>query len=82
MDMVVSAKKNCTTHIMFFLGTSCFKGTISQQVQEGIKLFQVPLRHVVYALPEPFEKEVEHLQEQQIIMPLLMRQLNGVTVSW
>ena len=48
----------------------CFKGTLSVKVKDNAKPYQMPLRHIAYALQEPFRKELERLQEQQIIAPL------------
>ena len=44
-----------------FTGIWCFKDIFSLQVKNDMKLYQVPPRHVVYALQEPFKKELEQL---------------------
>ena len=40
-------------------GIGCFKGTLSLQLKPDSKLYQVPPRHVVYALQKPFKEELE-----------------------
>ena len=51
-------------------GIGCFKGTFSLQLKPDSKMYQVPPRHVVYALQIPFKEELEHLQRMDIITPL------------
>ena len=53
-----------------FNGIGCFKGTFSLQLKPDSKLYQVPPRHVAYALQKPFKEELQHLQELDIIAPL------------
>ena len=53
-----------------FNGIGCFKGTFSLQHKPDSKLYQVPLRHVAYALQKPFKEELECLQKMDIIIPL------------
>ena len=48
----------------------CFKGTFSLQLKPDSKLYQAPLKHVVYALQKSFKEELEHLQKMDIITPL------------
>ena len=52
-----------------FTGIRCFKSTFLLKVKEDTKLYQVPPRHVAYALQEPFQNR-EGLDEQQILVPL------------
>ena len=40
-------------------GIGCFKGTFSFQLKCNRKPYQVPLRHVAYALQKPFKEELE-----------------------
>ena len=51
-------------------GIGCFDGMFSLQVKSGSKPYQVPLRHMAYALQKPFKEELERLQQQDIIKPL------------
>ena len=53
-----------------FNGIGCFKGTFSLQLKLDSKPYQVPPRHVAYALQKLFKEELEHLQELDIIVPL------------
>ena len=53
-----------------FNGIECFKGTFSLQIKDDAKPYQALLRHVVYALNDPFKKELERLQDHQILTPL------------
>ena len=53
-----------------FNGIGCFKGTFSLQLKPDSKPYQVPPRHVVYALQKPFKKELDWLQKMDIITPL------------
>ena len=53
MDMVASAKiqkELHDTYIDVFSAIGVLQGKISLQVMEGTKAYQVPLRHVAYAL--------------------------------
>ena len=51
-------------------GIECFNGTFSLQLKPDIKPYQVPPRHVAYALQKPFKEELDHLQKMDIITPL------------
>ena len=53
-----------------FNDIGCFEGTFSLQFKPDSKPYQVPPRHVAYALQKPFKEELEHLQELDIIAPL------------
>ena len=53
-----------------FNGIGCFKGTFSLHLKPDSKPYQVPPRHVVYALQKPFKEELEPLQKMDIITPL------------
>ena len=53
-----------------FNGIGCFEGTFSLQLKPDSKPYQVPPRHVAYALQKLFKEELEHLQEFDIIAPL------------
>ena len=53
-----------------FNGIGCFKGTFSLQLKPNSKPYQVPPRCMAYALQKLFKKELEHLQELDIIAPL------------
>ena len=53
-----------------FHGIGCFKGTFCLQLKPDSKPYQVPPRHVAYALQKPFKEELEHLQKMDIITPL------------
>ena len=44
-----------------FNGIGCFEGTFSLQLKPDSKPYQVPPRHVAYALQKPFKEELEHL---------------------
>ena len=61
-----------------FSQLGCFDGTFSLQVKPDSKLNQKPLRHVAYALQNPFREELEQLQQQDIIAPLGMDE----TTEW
>ena len=52
-----------------FNGIWYFEGTFSLQLKLHSKPYQAPPRHVAYALQKPF-KELQRLQELDIIMPL------------
>ena len=53
-----------------FNGIGYFKGKFSLQLKPDSKPYQVPPRHVAYALQKPFKEELEHLQRMDIITPL------------
>ena len=53
-----------------FNGIGCFKGTFSLQLKLDRRPYQVPPRHVPYALQKLFKDELERLQQQDIIAPL------------
>ena len=42
-----------------FNGIGCFKSTFSFQLKPDDKPYQVPPRHVAYALKKPFKEELE-----------------------
>ena len=42
-----------------FNGIGCFKGMFSLQLKPDSKPYQVPPRHVVYALQKPFKEELK-----------------------
>ena len=71
-DMAASAKITWEMHNDYhvFPGIRCFKLRLSLQVKEGGKPYQAPPRHVAYSLQEPYKKELENLQKQQIILAL------------
>ena len=50
---------------MCFAGIGCFKGTVSLQVRDDVKPYQVWQRCLAYALQEPFKKEMEILHYYQ-----------------
>ena len=61
----VSAKstlKICKEYSILFTESGCFKGTLSLQVNNGVKPYQVSSMCKAYALQEPFKKELESLQ--------------------
>ena len=61
VDKWKSMKLTKEIHNIFgdvFNGIGCFKGTFSLQLKPDSKLYQVPLRHVVYALQKPFKDEL------------------------
>ena len=43
------------------------KGTFSSKVKDSAKPHQVQQRHATYTLQQPFKKELERLQEQQVL---------------
>ena len=49
-----------------FNSIGCFEGTFSLQLKPDSKLYQVPPRHVAYALQKPFKDELEWLQKLDI----------------
>ena len=53
-----------------FNGIGCFEGTFSLQLKPDSKSYQMPPRHVTYALQKPFKEELEHLQKMDVITPL------------
>ena len=53
-----------------FNGIGCFEGTFFLQLKPDSKPYQAPPRHVAYALQKLFKKELRHLQELDIIVPL------------
>ena len=53
-----------------FNGIGCFKSTFSLQLKPDSKPYQAPPRHIAYALQKLFSKELEQLQEMDIIAPL------------
>ena len=53
-----------------FNGIGCFEGTFSFQLKLDSRPYQMPPRHVAYALQKPFKDELERLQQQDIIAPL------------
>ena len=53
-----------------FNSIGCFKGTFSLQLKPDSKPYQVPPRHMVYALQKLFKEELEQLQDMDIIAPL------------
>ena len=61
-----------------FNGIGCFEGTFSLQLKPDSKTYQVPPRHVAYALQKPFKEELEHLQRMDIITLLGVDEL----VEW
>ena len=61
-----------------FTGVWMPKRQILFQVEDDMKLYQVSPRHVVYALQEPFVRELERLQDQQMLAPLGLY----ATVKW
>ena len=71
--MVANAKLTRKIHGKYndvFAGIGCFKGIISLHVIEGTKPYLALPRCLGFALQESFKKELGHLQEQQIIVPL------------
>ena len=53
-----------------FNGIGCFEGMFSLQLKPNSKPYQVPPKHVAYALQKPFKEELKRLQELDIIAPL------------
>ena len=49
-----------------FTGVECLKGTFSLQIKKSTKSNHALPRHAVCALQDPFKKELEHLQQQDI----------------
>ena len=56
--------------MIFLLVLGASKAHFSLQLKPDSKPFQVPPRHVAYALQKPFKEELEWLQELDIIAPL------------
>ena len=54
------------------------ESTFSLQLKPDSQPYQVPPRHVVYALQKPFKEELEHLQKMDIITPIGVDEL----VEW
>ena len=52
-----------------FTGIGCFKGTFLLQVTDDVKPYQVPIKCIAYALQELLRKELESLQDLQILAP-------------
>ena len=48
-----------------FTGVRCFKGTFNLRVKQGSHPYQASPRRVAYALWQPSEEELDHLQKQQ-----------------
>ena len=68
-------------HNMFdnvFNGTGCFEETFLLQLKPHSKPYQVPLRHVAYALQKAFKDELDQLQKLDIITPLGIDKNSGV----
>ena len=56
---------------MFLMVFACSEGTFSLQLKPDSKPYQVPpLRHVAYALQNPFKDELDWLQILDIVTPL------------
>ena len=53
-----------------FNSIGCFEGTLSLHLKSDSKPYQVPPRHVAYALQKPFKDELDWLQKFDIITPL------------
>ena len=53
-----------------FNGIGCFEGTFSLQLKPNSRPYQVPTRHVAYALQNMFKDELDRLQQLDIITPL------------
>ena len=56
--------------LMSFTSIGGSKTHLHCMVEYGVKIYSVSPRHVAYALQESFKKELERLQELQIIVPL------------
>ena len=54
----------------FFQEFGALWGTFKLQAREGSWLYEASLRRMAYTLQEPLKKELEQLQEPQIIVPL------------
>ena len=55
--------------------TGCFKGTFSLQLKPDSKPYQVPPRHMAYALQKLFKEELDCLQEMDIITSLWVNEM-------
>ena len=55
-----------------FTGIGCFKCTFLLQIEDNVKPYQVPALCEIYVLKKLFRKELERLQEQQILTPLVV----------
>ena len=69
-DSTIMTKKVHDKFNDVFNGIGCFKGTFSLQLKPDSKPYQVPPRHVAYALQKPLQEELEQLQQLDIIAPL------------
>ena len=61
-----------------FNGIGCFGGKFSLQLKLDSKPYKSHLRHVAYALQEPFKEELERLQQQDTLTQLGIDE----TVEW
>ena len=80
-DRAASAEITLNLHdelIDVFSGIGYFKGSLSLWAKDDVNANQVPLRHIAYVLQEPFKKELERLQEHQILAPLWVDEM----VKW
>ena len=59
-----------------FSGIECFSVTFSLQIKLDSKPNQAPPRCITYALQQPFKEELEHLQQQDIIPPLGIHEID------
>ena len=50
-----------------FNSVGCFEGTFSLQLKPNSRPYQVPPRHVAYALQKPFKDKLDRLQQLDII---------------
>ena len=55
-----------------FTRIGCFKGTFSLKIKDDAKVYQKPPKHVAYSLQKLIRKELEMLQEQEILAQLGM----------
>ena len=72
-NRVASAEVTLKMHEEFsdlFTGIGYFKGTFSLQVKDDAKSYKLPPGNIGYVLQETFEKEIERLQEHQILTSL------------
>ena len=72
-DKMASAKTTQLMHNDYndsFTRIWCFKGIFLLKIKDGIQQYQKPPRCVANVLKEPFRKELEKLQGQQILAPL------------
>ena len=63
-------QKIYNTYGNVFNGIGCFEGTFSLHLKPDSKPYQVPPRHMAYALQKLFKEELKQLQEQDITAPL------------